>query len=477
MKKLIANFFNPGITLREFLIIFLGCGLFVLSMPPYGYFLLGFVSLIPLLIVLKDKSILVSFRLGVVFGFITYTISLFWLFRIFNLFSLSLYCILAAFIGIFALLFSLIQKYYNYRFALIVSPVIWMAVEFFKSEQWKLKFGWLSLGYTQHSNKYFLMMAKYIGVYGVSAVILAVSVLLLLLFKYKDFKNRIIVFFILTTIIAFALYSNRQVIVLNNNKIFFRLVQVEDDFDKCLNLALKSPIKNKSVIVFPEYSIIDSPLQNPELKNKILNFIENAECYLIFGCIEFLKVKDKKNFFNNIALIFSPAGKIIGKFQKHHPIQFFQDGQAGSGYPVFKTEIGTLGLGICYDFTYEDVARNLTKKGAQVLINPALDGSNWSKAQHIQHAMMIPFRAVETGRFLVRAAAPGISMIISPRGDVLQQIESGKEGVIDCEVPLLKEKTFYVKGGYLLSYLSQIIIVLIIMIGVWKKKPELCMKG
>ncbi|MCK4532238.1 hypothetical protein KAU39_00500 [bacterium] len=471
MKKLIANFFNPGITLREFLIILLGCVLFVLSMPPYGYFMLGFFSLIPLLIVLKGKSILVSFRMGIVFGFITYTISLFWLFLIFNLFSLSLYCILAMFIGIFAILFSLVQKYYNYRFALMVSPVIWMAVEFFRSEQWKLKFSWLSLGSTQYSNKYFLMMARYIGVYGVSAVILCVGVLLLLLFKYKDFKTRTIVFFTSIVIIMFALYSNKQAITLDDSKkVTFRLVQIENNFDKCLSLVLDNKIKKDSVIVFPEYSVFDSPMQNPELKSKILDFIERTGCYFIFGCVEFLKVRDKKNFFNNIALIFSPQGKIIGKFQKHYPVQFLQDGKPGFGYPVFKTRIGTFGVGMCYDFTYEDVARNLAKKGAQILINPALDGSNWGKAQHIQHANMILFRAVETGRFLVRAAAPGISMIINPRGDILEQIESGKEGIIDYEVPLLNKKTFYVKGGYLLPYLSQIMIVLIIMLGVWKKK-------
>lgn len=471
MKKLIANFFNPGITLREFLIILFGCGLFVLSIPPYGYFLLSFFSLIPLLIVLKGKSILVSFRMGIVFGFISYTISLFWLFLIFNLFSLSLYCILAVFIGIFAILFSLVQKYYNYRFALMVSPVIWMAVEFFKSEQWKLKFGWLSLGYTQYNNKYFLMMARYIGVYGVSAVILCVGVLLLLSFKYKDIKTRTIVFFTSIMIIMFALYSNKQAITLDDSKkVSFRLVQVEGDFDGCLARALNNRIKKDSVIVFPEYSIFDSPMQNPELKNKILDFIEKTGCYFIFGCVEFLKVRDKKNFFNNIALIFSPQGEIIGKFQKHHPVQFLQDGEPGCGYPTYKTRIGTFGVGICYDFTYQDVTVNLVRKGAEVLINPALDASNWGKAQHIQHAKMILFRAVETGRFLVRAAAPGISMIISPRGDILEQIESGKEGIIDYEVPLLNKKTFYVKGGYLLPYLSQIIIVLIVVLGVWKKK-------
>ncbi len=353
MKKLIANFFNPGITLREFLIILFGCGLFVLSIPPYGYFLLSFFSLIPLLIVLKGKSILVSFRMGIVFGFISYTISLFWLFLIFNLFSLSLYCILAVFIGIFAILFSLVQKYYNYRFALMVSPVIWMAVEFFKSEQWKLKFGWLSLGYTQYNNKYFLMMARYIGVYGVSAVILCVGVLLLLSFKYKDIKTRTIVFFTSIMIIMFALYSNKQAITLDDSKkVSFRLVQVEGDFDGCLARALNNRIKKDSVIVFPEYSIFDSPMQNPELKNKILDFIEKTGCYFIFGCVEFLKVRDKKNFFNNIALIFSPQGEIIGKFQKHHPVQFLQDGEPGCGYPTYKTRIGTFGVGICYDFTY-----------------------------------------------------------------------------------------------------------------------------
>ena len=477
MKKLIANFVNFGFSPREFLIILIGCGLFVLAMPPYGYSILGFLLLIPLLIVLENKPIPVSFRLGIIFGFISYCISLFWLYFIFNLFSLALYYILAAFIGVFAIVFSLIQKFYNYRFALMFSPVIWMAVEFFKSEQWKLKFGWLSLGYAQYNNKYFLMMAKYIGVYGISAIIVCISVLLILLVKYRNIKNWIIIFFISTSILIFALYSNKKSIVLNNKKVTFRLVQVEDDFNKGLTLALNSPVKKDSIIVFPEYSIHDSPLQNPELKNKILNFIEKTKSYFIFGCIEFLEVRDKKNFFNNIALLFSPTGRIIGKFQKHHPVQFFQDGKPGFGYPTFKTAVGTLGIGICYDFAYEDVSRNLVKNGAEVLINPALDPLSWGKTQPIQHANMMPFRAVETGRFLVRPAASGISMVINPDGEVLKQIGSGKEGLIDYEVPLLNKKTFYVNYGYLLPYLSQLICVLVIIIGILKGKPKLFVKG
>jgi len=464
MIRHIEKFFNFGFTLKEFFAILLGCVLFMLSMPPHNFSFLVFFSLIPLLVILENKSVALSLRLGLIAGFISYTISLFWLWALFKTFSLVLFCIMAAFWGIFAMLFGTIQKFYNYQFALITSPFIWTAVEFFKAEQWRLKFGWLSFGYSQYNNKYFLSLAKYIGVYGISFIIVCITVIFIIFFKYRALKTRLTSLSIIGLIILFSLYSVRQKNSFNTlRKIQVYGVQVENNFEKGIALTLNAPVKNNSVVVFPEYSISDSPLQNPQLEQKIIKFIKKINSYFIFGCMEF--TPEAKKPFNNIALIYSPEGRLIGKFQKHHPIQFFLDGEPGKSYPVFKTETGTLGVGICYDFDYVDVAKNLTKKGAEILIAPTMDAICWGKAQHIQHACMMPFRAVETGRFLVRPASSGISMIINPDGEILKQSKIGGSDIMDYEVPLLNCKTFYVIYGYIFPYMSQVFCILLILTG------------
>ncbi|MBI5574527.1 MAG: hypothetical protein HY919_08295 [Elusimicrobia bacterium] len=468
----LKKFFDFGFTLKEFLAILMGCVLFMLSMPPYNFSFLVFFSLIPLLIILENKSIVLSLRLGLIAGFISYTISLFWLWSLFKTFSLTFFCIMAVFWGIFAMLFGTIQKFYNYQFALITAPFIWMAVEFFKAEQWRLKFGWLSLGYSQHNNQYFLSLAKYIGVYGISFIIVGITVIFIIFFKYKALKTRLTSLLILVVISLFSFYATHQKNSFNTlHKVQLYGVQVEDDFEKGIALTLNTPVKKNSIVVFPEYSLSDSPLQNPQLEKRIINFIEKINSYFIFGCMEF--TPKAKKLFNNIALIYSSEGNLIGKFQKHHPIQFFVDGEPGKGYPVFKTDIGILGVGICYDFDYVDVARNLTKKGAEVLIAPTMDALNWGKTQHIQHACMMLFRAVETGRFLFRPASSGFSMVIDSDGNVIKSLGIGKVGIIDYEVPLVNTKTFYISYGYLLPYLSQVICFLILVIGLIIKTHQI----
>ncbi|MFC2048695.1 apolipoprotein N-acyltransferase [Elusimicrobiota bacterium] len=425
-------------------------------------YVFAFFALIPLLILLENKSISVSLRLGFISGLISNIIALFWLYLIFKTFSLILFCILAVFWGIFAVIFTVIRKSINYKFALMTTPISWVAIEFFRAEQWKLKFGWLALGYSQHSNKYLLIAAKYIGVYGITAVIVAISVVIILFFKYRDRTTRLTAACFTFFLLLFILYANiSKEISYTDNKMQLYGIQVEGNFNKCMELTLKTPMKSNSMVVFPEYSLLNSPLQNKRIEQKILDFIKKINSYFVFGCMEFVD-NDKKPF-NNIALIYSPLGKLIGKYQKHHPIQFFMDGSPGTGYPVFSIPEGILGVGICYDFDYIDVARNLTKKGAMLLIVPTFDALDWGKTQHIQHAGMMPFRAVETGRYIFRPASSGISMVLSPDGTVIKQLDFNKTGVFKYEVPLLTGKTFFVEYGYYFTYLCQFLCILLLL--------------
>lgn len=73
----------------------------------------------------------------------------------------------------------------------------------------------------------------------------------------------------------------------------------------------------------------------------------------------------------NTSVLVGPEG-FIGKYRKvHQPMceRFYN--VAGDGeYPVFDTEIGKIGLQICFDKAYPEVARTLALKGAQIIANP-----------------------------------------------------------------------------------------------------------
>ena len=119
---------------------------------------------------------------------------------------------------------------------------------------------------------------------------------------------------------------------------------------------------------------------------------------------------------------------------------------------------------------YEDVTRNLADNGAQVIIAPTLDMRSWGETQNVQHARMMPFRAVETGRWLVRAAASSTSMVVAPYGTVRSELAFGLEGHLDARVPLASDKTEYVRYGYLWPWLCQGAAVALLVVGFLRRR-------
>ncbi len=74
----------------------------------------------------------------------------------------------------------------------------------------------------------------------------------------------------------------------------------------------------------------------------------------------------------NVAVLIGPDGKIVGKYRKVClPRGEIEGGIApGSEYPVFPTRFGKVGLMVCYDGFFPEVARELTNNGAEVIAWP-----------------------------------------------------------------------------------------------------------
>jgi len=74
----------------------------------------------------------------------------------------------------------------------------------------------------------------------------------------------------------------------------------------------------------------------------------------------------------NVAVLLGPAGKVLGKYRKVClPRSEIEAGVCpGSDYPVFDTTFGRLGLMVCYDGFFPEVARELSNRGAEVIAWP-----------------------------------------------------------------------------------------------------------
>lgn len=74
----------------------------------------------------------------------------------------------------------------------------------------------------------------------------------------------------------------------------------------------------------------------------------------------------------NSAILLDPEGKLVGRYRKvclpHSEIE--SGVMPGDDYPVFATRLGRIGMMICYDGFFPEVARELTKRGAEVIAWP-----------------------------------------------------------------------------------------------------------
>ena len=135
----------------------------------------------------------------------------------------------------------------------------------------------------------------------------------------------------------------------------------------------------------------------------------------------------------NTAVLLNPEGKLLGKYRKVClPHGEVEKGVApGADYPVFETKFGKVGLMICYDGFYPEVARALTANGAEVIAWPV-----WGCDPLLARA-----RACENRVYVVSSTFTDpksdwmISAIIDPAGKVVAQAkESGSIVVSEADL-------------------------------------------
>ncbi|TWU07371.1 (R)-stereoselective amidase [Symmachiella macrocystis] len=91
------------------------------------------------------------------------------------------------------------------------------------------------------------------------------------------------------------------------------------------------------------------------------------DLYIVAGLME----RDKHLVYN-VAVLIGPDGKVVGKYRKVTlPRGEIEGGiTPGDDYPVFDTRFGKVGMMVCYDGFFPEVARELSNRGAEVIAWP-----------------------------------------------------------------------------------------------------------
>jgi predicted amidohydrolase len=137
----------------------------------------------------------------------------------------------------------------------------------------------------------------------------------------------------------------------------------------------------------------------------------------------------------NTAAIIGRDGSIVGRYRKTHlPLAELESGtEAGNAFPVFDTDIGRVGLQVCYDHMYPEVTRLLALNGAEIVFTPVMGDGRYENQAHEAVARA---RAIDNTVFYVTSMrdVPS-SLIIDMRGRVLADTK-GTPGVVFADVDL-----------------------------------------
>ncbi|MBR4099010.1 MAG: carbon-nitrogen hydrolase family protein [Clostridium sp.] len=162
--------------------------------------------------------------------------------------------------------------------------------------------------------------------------------------------------------------------------------------------------------------------------------------YLVAGSMP--ELKDGQVY--NTAYVFDRTGQQIAKHRKAHLFdidveggQRFQESETlspGDQITVFDTEFGRLGLCICFDFRFQEMAKAMADRGAQLIVVPAAFNMTTGPAHW---ELMFRQRAVDNQVFTLGTAPArneeeeyvsyGNSILVDPWGTVLARAGAGEE--------------------------------------------------
>lgn len=157
---------------------------------------------------------------------------------------------------------------------------------------------------------------------------------------------------------------------------------------------------------------------------------KKAGTYVIAGIYE-----KEGNLLYNTAILIDRNGNIAGKYRKTHLPQTEVEGglTPGDTYPVFKTDFGMIGIEICYDNFFPEVARNLMLNGAEIVFCPIWGDIRGMKSEWNAVART---RAIDNAVFFVASMyEPGLSLITDPNGNLMRD-EDSSESILLSTVDL-----------------------------------------
>jgi apolipoprotein N-acyltransferase len=342
-----------------------------------------------------------SFYSGLAVGVLCVAPQLDCFWRIFGPAAIPLWTILAFWIGLFVAIAHATLARFGPARAVCLVPFIWTGLEYFRSELYYLKLSWLNVGYAFSDCLSFPFHT--LGVYG-AGFVAALMAAAFVMTRFSTVRLAVV------GIALFASFAGTRHHGIETAPAQIRIagIQMEVPAERHIGTALDrlaAAYPNADLLVLSEYSL-DGPVPDA-----LKQWCRLHRKYLVAGGKDPAPAGD----YYNTAFVVNPSGQIVFRQAKSVPVQFFKDGIPAPSQAVWNSPWGKIGICICYDLSYTRVTDRLVSLGAQLLVIPTMDVSDWGLRQHQLHSLVAPVRAAEYGIPIFRLASSGISQAV--RGD------------------------------------------------------------
>ena len=127
---------------------------------------------------------------------------------------------------------------------------------------------------------------------------------------------------------------------------------------------------------------------------------------------------------------------------------------AGTDATVLPVDGHPISVAICYEVVYPALVREFVLRGSELLTTITNDSWFGKTSAPYQHFAQASMRAIEEGRYLVRAANTGITGIVDPYGRVLERTGIFEQGMVVGRARFLRTLTPYARWGDVFAYAS-----------------------
>ncbi|HET7265421.1 MAG TPA: apolipoprotein N-acyltransferase [bacterium] len=431
---------------------------FVLAFPPYDLGALAWFALVPLITAFWRRPPRDAFWIGYAWGAFAYGGVLWWLTG-FGVLVWALAAALLALAPAVALGTAAWAGAGGARRAVLWIPITWTAVEFLRGRG-SLGIPWALLGESQHAALAVSQVASLTGVYGLTLLVVLVNAAVtLLLARASGIAPAALTAAAVAAALGYGSAALATPVRADTNvalvqpayeaRMRWDPAQAARDLrtlDAMTHDAARSPDRGRGavLVLWPETaSPVD--LTDPSTRALVGGWARRDHTTLIATSLE--------GGLTNSAFAVAPDGVVVGRYDKHRLVPFAEAGERpGRGPALLPAPAGTLGVAICFESTFPEHARDAVRDGAAMLAVLTNDAWFDGRAAPLQHAAIAPFRAIEEGRFLLRAANAGPSEIIDPYGRVVAALPLGARGVLAGRVAPRSALTLYARYGDVLPW-------------------------